>query len=616
MKNSFRNFNMTHRIRYSACGQDFRDATISILACLIVLCGPIFAAPMPVESPEKKYLDEKKSGNFGSALDILWKWTLSVDDPSLAEVNLFRIRELMIYPELYDRGIEALNSIGNHAPAARFLRDRISIMTAWLLLKKGQVIPAERAIASLSYMGFRVIGPCTGNGPEESGTSRCPENAVDPAQTCPGECSGITWSLISPDRMGLIDIDGLNGNTAGTLYYFLREIRIEKDGDYYLVLGKTGYIDLRIDGNTVFSDRTMHGFDHDQYFIPVHLAAGSHGILIKAGSSPDGIKVSLRLADAGGGSRAMKSESCPPLFSSLVHRHDPVPIDYFRAGYILLESRSPAPENDAAIALLSRIPESDPLYSAACFYLGRACTDRDKAAGYFRKSIAADPENNESLRELAEIAINRNLFYDAFPHIKMMKKIGPAPAIYEEAMARLFLKMGWTAEVRRHAAALKRSSFPSAGLLAEAGIFSAEGDLYHESLVLERLMELDRYDRDLLLSRASVHEKSGDLASAALLLHQATALFPNDTGIKLRLASAVHNEKGAGSALPYLAAALNTAPGNPALLKALGLAYLNLGKIAPAEYYLRMALCRDPADSMIRLNLDIINGNRAGGIRH
>jgi len=129
-------------------------------------------------------------------------------------------------------------------------------------------------------------------------------------------------------------------------------------------------------------------------------------------------------------------------------------------------------------------------------------------------------------------------------------------------------------------------------------------------------MELDRYYRDLLLSRASVHEKSGDLAYAALLLHQATALFPNDTGIKLRLASAVHNEKGAGSALPYLAAALNTAPGNPALLKALGLAYLNLGKIAPAEYYLRMALCRDQADSMIRLNLDIINGNRAGGIRH
>ena len=91
--------------------------------------------------------------------------------------------------------------------------------------------------------------------------------------------------------------------------------------------------------------------------------------------------------------------------------------------------------------------------------------------------------------------------------------------------------------------------------------------------------------------------------------------FLNDTALKLRLAELIKNRRGPGHALPYLAAALKTAPENPSTLRALGMAYLNLGKNAPAEHYLRMALSRKPGDSMIRLNLEIIKDNRARNIR-
>lgn len=578
----------------------------------MLLCGPISAsASTQPQSPEQKYLDEKKAGDFGSALSLLQEWTLSLDDPALIEVNLFRIRELMVYPELYDRGLLALNSISEKAPAARFLRDRISIMRAWLLLKKGELRAAEMSLARLSFLDFRMMGPFTYGVPEEFGTPRCPERVFDPKQTCSGPGYGITWHTVAPDRMGLVDIGSLYGNTAGSLYYLYRDIRIEKEGDYFLVLGKTGYTDLWVDGTRLFTDRTLHGFDHDQYFIPVRLTAGVHGILIKAGASPNGFAVSLRLSETDDGPGFVQGASSPPALASLMHRQNPGPVDSFRAGYFLLESRRPAQANSEAAGLLSLIQEGDTLYSAASLYLGRACPDRDRAAGYYGKSIKADPDNREALLGLACIAMDRDLFYDAFPYISMMKKSGRTPALYDESIARLFLKMEWAFEARRHAAALKRSPFPSAGLRVDEGIFRSEGDLYHESLALGRLVELDQYDRDLLMSYAAAIEKSGDLDSAALVLQGAAALFPNDTVIKLRLASVVQNSKGAGSALPYLAAALNTAPGNPELLRALGMAYLNLGKIGPAGYYLRQALQRDPGNSTIMLNLDIINDSRA-----
>jgi tetratricopeptide (TPR) repeat protein len=196
-----------------------------------------------------------------------------------------------------------------------------------------------------------------------------------------------------------------------------------------------------------------------------------------------------------------------------------------------------------------------------------------------------------------------------------MKKNGRAPSWYDEAMAPLCVKMGWSDEALRHAASLTRSPFPSAGLRIEADIYRSRGDSYHESQALEQLMELDRYDRSICRTLAVSYEKTGEVDVAEQLLHHAVALYPDDTALKLRLADLIQHRRGPGPALPYLAAALETAPENPSALRALGMAYLNLGNNAPAEHYLRMALCRKPGDSMIRLNLKIIKGNRARDIR-
>jgi tetratricopeptide (TPR) repeat protein len=618
MNDRFPAFVSNNRYLHLKAVLPLRGLLNATLACLILLLEPVPALPaFSPESPEGTYLEQKKAGEYPEALETLRIWTAGITDPSVIEVNVFRIRELMIYPELYDRGLEALCIIREKTPQqAGFLNDRIDIMKSGLLLKKGDIKTAEQILARLSFLDFHLMGPFNSAGPEQFAASRCPEQGYDPGHTCPGMYAGVSWFHAAPDRMGTINIDTLNGGTGNSLYYLRRSLTVVKTGNYYLALGKTGYTDIWIDGAAVFSDRTRHDFDHDQYFIPVRLTEGAHRILIKTGGSSDGIQLSLRLAEAGADVSATgRGTFYPPALSSLMLKQDPGPSDWLRAGYLLVESRRCGQDDGTASGLLSRVPESHPLYSTACFYRARAGTDRDEADRFYTKSLEVDPGNLEALHGLALNALQRDLVYDAFPHIDLMEKIGHAPSWYDETMALLCVKMGWSDEALRHAASLKRSPFPSAALRIEAEIYRSRGDSYHESKALELLMEFDRYDRSVYLLLASSYEKTGGIDAAELLLHHAVALYPDDTALKLRLAELIQNRRGPGPALPYLAAALETAPENPSALRALGMAYLNLGKSAPAEHYLRMALCRKPGDNMIRLNLEILNENRASGIR-
>ena len=382
----------------------------------------------------------------------------------------------MTYPELYDRGLEALDGIrGKVPPQAPLLRDRIDIMKCGLLLKKGDIRAAERVLAGLSFLDFYLMGPFKCAGPEEFSVSRCPEQGIVPSRTCPGMYSDVSWFHAAPDRTGTINIDALSGDTADTLYYLQRSLAVVKTGNFYLALGKTGYADIWIDGTRVFSDRTRHGFDHDQYFIPVRLTEGAHRILIKTGGSSDGIKLSLRLSEAGADISAAGRSTCyPPALSSLMQKKDPGPTDWLRAGCLLVESRRGGQDDVTAAGLLSRVPESHPLYSTACCYRARAGADSDEEDRCYRKSLEADPGNLEALRGLALNALQRDLVYDAFPYIDVMKKNGRAPSWYDEAMAALCVKMGWCAEALRHAASLKHSPFPSAGLRIEADVYRSD----------------------------------------------------------------------------------------------------------------------------------------------
>ena len=53
------------------------------------------------------FLCLKEQGKYSQALDLLARWSRSCTDPRLLEINLFRVMDLMVYPELYEKGLDA-----------------------------------------------------------------------------------------------------------------------------------------------------------------------------------------------------------------------------------------------------------------------------------------------------------------------------------------------------------------------------------------------------------------------------------------------------------------------------------------------------------------------------
>jgi cellulose synthase operon protein C len=583
----------------------------------------LHAGPSSAQSPEDEYFILKMAGNYSEAVDLLRTWTMELKDPAAIEINLFRIRELMVYPELYDRGLDALSKIKMRAGAqSPFLQDRIDEIMTILYLKKGDLRNAVGTLKSLSFMNFHAMGPFKNSNADEFEKSYPPEQVYEPKQTCEGKVYTVSWFSSTPDRTGVININDLYPDVKDSFFYFHRSIYIAQPGEYDLILGKTGFADLWLDGARIFSDRTEHGFDHDQYFIRVHLPRGSHSLLIKAGDSEDGLQVSLRIAAADGTRTpiisgedsgipdpgVVRGISYFPALAVFMKQKDPPPESLFRIGYMILSARLGNHDNNRALQYFTAIPESHPWFSSACYYIAKAEKSPETKDRFLKESIQAEPKNLESLRELAGLKILHTFLYEASPLIGMIKKTNPISPWYHESMARLFIKLGLSPEATRYAGILNKSIYPSLGCMLEMSIYRTDEDYSHAIQNLERLLQLDRFDVSLYQSALSCYEKTGALDMAEQLCTRAVALFPNTTSLKLRLAEIVETRRGPGPSLPYLAAAINTAPGNRDVLQALGMSYHKLGKVALSGHWLTLASDHDPDNYPLKQYLRAING--------
>ncbi len=603
-----------------------------ILLCLMIQAVALFkGSALSGPLPQDEFLAEKNAGNYPRALEVLEQNTLSLQNAAAIEVNLFRIRDLMRYPELLDRSLQALNRIRTQAgPRSPFLADRIDQIRTLVCLSKGDIKEAEALQKNLSFLDFQVMGPFKNSSIDDFERTYEPEQGYDLKQFCRGKFSAVSWFSAHPDRNGSISFNELFPDTRHSFFYLARTISVPRAGEYYLICGKTGYTDLWLDGIRIFSDRTEHGFNHDQYFIRVHLPAGPHSIIIKTGDSDRGIQISLRVASVDGtriaagaadnttpaGQAALREITFFPALAGLLKSRDPAPEERFSIGYLFLASRLGDGDNNRGLRYLTGIPEGHALYASACYYIAMARDDIEARNRYLRKSIQADQRSIESLRELADLKISRDFVYDAYPLIEAIKTIRPFSPWHHELSARLFIKMKWLPEAMRHAALLKQSSYPSIGLMQEASIYCIEKDYFHAIPDLEQLIRIESCNLSWNQSLLDCYEKTGDHDAAEQVLLRLVAFYPNNSALKLRLAGIVQKRQGPVQALPYLAAALKSAPGNRDILKAMGMAYHKIGKNNLAVYYLDLACLHDPDNHALRQYMGFIRGGESEIERH
>ncbi len=599
-----------------------RSAAIALLS-IFIFCPPLLSEKISTLArfPEPGLLLLKEAGRYGAVLDLIRDWGVSLEDPVAAEINLFRIQELIAYPELYEKCQEAISAVLKSHAAMKypFLRDRADNLKNILYLKKGDVLTSEGILNSLSYLGFSISRiPARWKEAESAkphGAAICfDEGARSGKSGCPN-----TWFEAHPDRTGKIPLNDLFKKTKDAVFFLNRKLSIEHDGEYFLILGKTGKTDLWLDGTLVFSNSNTHGFGLDQYFILVNLSEGTHRIFIRLFDSNHGGKISLRLVEKNGtrvavvmpgkdagkkSSMKLRGISFSPALAGLRQRKSLSSEERFAVGYLYYMNGLGC--DPAAAEHLSSVPAGDVWYSSASYYMALSEHDPGRKDDLLRQSSAANPKNIEALRELAAHRIRNGFMYEAFPVISAIGGFDPTSPWYLESMARFFIKKQWSVEALRYAGLLKNSDYPSLGYRYEARIFIMEGDQARAVPNLEFLVDHDKWAKLNYSRLISAYENSGRYSFAIQALHRASAMFPSCVRFRLRLAGLIEQQENVPAALPYLSAALKISPCHAHALRSIGDAFYNMGRPDLAAYYLEASLNEDPDNHILKQRLAII----------
>lgn len=583
------------------------------LLIIIILLPLLSRAIAGDPSPEEQYLRRTGDGDCLSALAALREWTAATKDPVVAEINLFRIRELSEDDDLAAPALETLQAL-DIAPVFQdpFLRDRLELFTAALHLRAGNIGEAASLISRAGYLDLVAAGPFHTVGPERTGISPFAD------ESSPGL---FPRYAANPDRTGAVRIAELMPVKHDSFCCFYRSFAAPVAGHYYIILGTTGPSELWLDGKKIFSRETGHNFDHDQYFIHVRLTPGAHRIMIKAGDFEGRISVSLRIVESEGGRplpAAIPGPGTPagrselvgiayfPALAALVKIRDPDTETRFHAGYLLHRARLGGRYSHPARAFLESIETDDFRRSAARRYLARMSAHAVAKERHLREALAADPKSAVTRHSLARLAASRGFVHEAWA---LAGGIVTAPHLRADAMIRIFRTNGWTPAALQAARELGKSSFPARGLDLEAAMRIA-GDDWHGAITpLERLLQLDRFRPSRYFRLATCYEKIGSTEHSERLLARAVAVFPNSTAFRLRLAAVAESRSGSGAALPHLAAALKRAPHNGRVMEALGGVYERIKRKNLALHWLGRALEAEPGNHDLRDRLARLRGD-------
>ncbi len=589
--------------------------SILTLTAFLLLPAYFYAA----ETPLIQYLNQKSLSNYEKALEIIEEWTIGEKDPVIIETNVFRIYEILKYPELIDKAIGAYKNILENSTVKNdhSITARINIFLNLLYLRKGSVDEALQARRTLGFIdNYKTIGPFK-NG--DFNLSYLPEKELS-LEDSARIFNKDEWFDTQTDPGGGIDAADLFSDISKSVLYFKNTFSVPSDGGYILRLGKTGYTDIWLDGSNVFSSREKHGFAFDQYCIHVTLSEGKHILLIKTGDSKSGLQFALRLTDekgratgnsvsenAGESASAMKSKFRNiTFFDSLENSIKIRPMEKraaFNTAYLYYISGINSEYDGEAKTLFAKA-EAGALYSVSNYYLGLLAGENEKEY-YFNKSLGAFKENIESIYEIAGIKLRNNLDVEAYRLAESIKEINPHSFYVNKLKARIFESRGWHFEVLKEAYPSK-NRVNSCGYAIEADVYLKNKKFNKALMPCKMLYNMDKYNITNLNNLTECYVMTGRYDEALGLLSQSSAFFPNNVKLRLKHARLIGNTKDPASSLPYLLHARKMSPCNKDVLLDIGLLYHKLDKEELALLYLNMAIERDPGNGWIVALIDHI----------
>ncbi len=606
-------------------GKKFILSTFFIMFTLSNAFALSNAAPRDISgSFEREYFIMKATGKYREALTLLKKWIKEVDDPVLIETNLFRMNELIVFPELIDDGIGAIESFLEHplVKKNRFIASRAIHFLNFLYLRKGRIAEAGDILNKSGFLNFHILGPFSCSSIDEFEKSNPSSEGMEKSRLYSGRYHDTGWISGPMDRRGISNITDLNPDTVNSFFYFHTELTVTEENDYYLILGKTGYIDFSLNGKLIFKSRDRHDFSHDQYYLKVRLAAGTHKLLIKAADADGSIKLSLRatgregetLTKPGGNNSKPGSEgrlldaSLFPSLNYLIKKETPAEKESFMAGYLLFVSGLSTDDNGAMNRYFSSISRKSLYFSWANFYAGKSEKSLEKKDRYFREADESGSSGMEPLMELIHMKLSSGFYADAYEMISRLNELSRHSIIHSWFMAKFFYHKKWNHEAVKTAGNLLLTEFPSLGhsLLYKMYLEEMKYDLALKSM--KALEDMDRYNKTLSMEISDTFIKSGYYDKSISTLSGLTYVFKDDVELILSLARTAELTGPPEAALPYLSAAIKSSPYNKNILRKMGEIYYRINRPGLAVYYLRQASSLDPDNYQLKKFLSVISG--------
>jgi len=597
---------------------------IFFFLAVFILSNPAMAL-QEMPSPEKKYIYLKEKCKYPEALSVLESWTLQTDNPVIIESNIFKINELLIYPELYEMGLNILKNLKSNLQIKKhvFILSRIDVFINLLLLKTGQLNKSEKKIKSLGFMKFHGIGPFPNRGTDDFNSNIIPLNKIQMNTAYKGKDYNVSWFRTAPDRTGKITAGNWCSKIKKSCFYFFNQFKTANSSEYYITIGKTGFTDIWLDGEKIFFNRNTHGFLHDQYFVRVFLEKGFHNLMIKTGDSSEGIKLSIRLTDISGNTvltetnTSLETTSPSRFISAAFFKSLQSLLDAggknsgmnFHAAYLLHVSGISLEDNRKMTGYLDRIQNESPYKSQSLYYKSIAENNLSHKEIFLKKSLYVNPNNLESLNSIISLKLENGFFQEASELIKK------AAISYNNTFYHLLhetdlcILKKWPFEAIKTAGFLKETRYPSAGKSRIAQIEISRHNYTEAINHLEYLQSRNKYDFSVIFNLLRCYRETGQYTKATNLMYRASVIYPDSIRIRIELALLSEIQHGSSSSLPYLSSAARLYPFNSRMLFYTGLAYRKTGHLTPALYFLKKALKFNPSDHELKTYIRTLSSN-------
>ncbi len=556
---------------------------------------------------EEIYFKEKSSGNYFIALDVLKKWTSATSDKIDIETNIARISELMHYTELFSPGLESLDYIMKKNSSLDIKAEtKILNLKMELLLYLGRSKEALDIKNSLGYLNFKITGPFQNRGLDDFDKEIEPGTEYSESALYKSKTGRTGWWQAKSGIIGKISVENFAGDVKDSIYFFFTEFNISSDGIYNLLIGKTGYIDVSVDGKKVLSNRKKHGFAGDQYYVNIRLKKGRHKLMIKLGDTNGLINLSARitaqrenndLLSSGINRQNQDNFTGTGYYSSIeniISKKDTNQREKFLTGYYFYSQNLINVTDKSELKYFQNEENKGTFAEQSFFYTAKSSRGSHEEEKLLKSALEINPRNIEAITESVRIKLKSGLVYEAFPMIEKINETRSGSHYYFYYLSELMRKKEWSAEADKNTQKLLKSDFPSLGIYLDYKTKFSEKNYFESEKNLFKLISMNAYNLNLINDLVKSLIENGKNFQAENILKSAISLFPDMISLRVSLAEVIAVSYGRSSSIPVLSSAMTLSPYNKEILFLTGKAYLSAGKETLALNYLNRSSALDP----------------------